>query len=136
MPTSPFCCCPMPTFSSCDNTGTRDLKRHIVKHKPVTHASIQTLRLTRLTRCQHCDDYDLHTFLSCANGRGGQSNDLMQTDWHVLTVLNTVHARTHRSTCAHEHTHSLLSPHAHEIRVQTLWPRLQLSLFTAFTIVE
>lgn len=101
MPTSPFCYCPMPTFSSCDNTQARDLKRYIVKHKPFTHAAIQTLHLTRLTRCQDCDDRDSHTFLLCAKGRGGQSNGLMQTDWQVFTVHNTVHAWTHRNTCAH-----------------------------------
>lgn len=40
-------------------------------------------------------------------GRGGKSNDLMQTDWHVVTVFNTVHARMHANTWAHEHTHTL-----------------------------
>lgn len=75
----------MPSLSSCDNNGAGDLKRYIVKRKPVTHAAVQTPppRLTRLTRCQHSDDHNLHTF--CRKNKGGwvvvvglQSNDLMQ----------------------------------------------------------
>lgn len=54
----------MPGFSSCDNTRTRDLKRHFVKHKPVTHAAIQKLPLTRLTWCRHSDEcYRLSSLL-------------------------------------------------------------------------
>lgn len=40
--------------------------------------------------------------------------------------------RARRDTCAHGQMRTLFFLHAHEIRVQTLWPRLQLPLFTAF----
>ncbi len=76
--------------------GLEDLKRYIVKNKPVTHAAIQTLPPTRLARCQPSDDCNLRTLLLCA-----KASDPMRTDWHVLTVLNTVHARTLKTTCAH-----------------------------------
>lgn len=104
--TSPFVTRPMPSFSSCDNTGTRDLKRYIVKHKPVTHPAIQTLTITRLICCQLSEEYNLPTFLLCAKG---QYNDLMQTEWHVLTVLSAVHAHRRTETHVHTNTHA----HAH-----------------------
>ena len=65
MPTSAFCYRPMPTFGSCDSTRSGALNRYIVELKPV----IRTISLSRLTRCRHCDDHDLHTLLLCAKRR-------------------------------------------------------------------
>ena len=89
--------------------------------------------LTRLTCCQCSDDYNLPTFfffffffkLFCAQGAGDS----------LMTSCKPGCAPTHRNTCAHEHTHFHTFFLLHEISAQTPRPRLQLSPFTALTIV-
>lgn len=78
----PFVTTPMPSSSSCDNTGTGDLKRYTVKHEPVTHAAAQTLPLTRLALCQQLltSATQIHESALFTWSRV-QSDDLTQTDW-------------------------------------------------------
>ena len=128
----PFVARPMPSFGSCD-TASGDLKRYIVKHQPVTHAAAQTPTLTRLTCCQ-CSST---TYILPCYVRREQGDSIMTSCklTGMFTPCVTLCAHTLTEAHAHTHTHTPIL-RVHEIGAQTLWPRLQLSLFTAFTIVD
>ena len=60
--------------------------------------------------------------------------DLLQTDRHIRTMYAYTYLHGHTEAHMFMYTHSLFFLPVHEISAQTLRPRLQLTLFTAFTI--